>query len=60
MVTKDAFENDIEALSDKLERLGIKKTCQVVKLLLRRHDLDLMVLRRAIFDVDPSWSEEDV
>jgi hypothetical protein len=52
-------ENDIEALTDKLESLGIQKTCEVVRLLLRRTDLDIIALGRAILDVDPSWFGEE-
>ena len=51
MATEDEREDDIEALSNKLERLGIEKTCLVVRLLLGRHDLDLIALRKAILDV---------
>jgi hypothetical protein len=58
MATEDEFEADIEAFSNKLESLGIEKTCEVVRLLLRRHDLDVIALGRAILDVDPSWFGE--
>jgi hypothetical protein len=58
MATEDEWENDIGALSDKLESLGIDKTCQLIRLLLRRSDLDMIALGRAILDVDPSWFGE--
>ena len=59
------IDEEVNAYSSLLERLGIEKTCNVIRILLKRTDLSIPALGRAMLDIDPealgdkvNWKEK--
>jgi hypothetical protein len=54
------IDEEVNAYSSLLERLGIEKTCNVIRILLKRTDLSIAALGRAMLDTDPEALSDKV
>jgi hypothetical protein len=52
-LTTPSIDEEVNAFSSLLEHLGIEKTCNIIRILLKRTDLSTLALGRAMLDVDP-------